>query len=90
MPWASWARLVRVKHKKQYHPMLTSWLQADGVTGAGWGKHINLFKAYAGLPQKPVDEYTTAELQKLNQCEVKYDLLRRLSKSHKQSLALMR
>lgn len=77
-------------HAKQYHPLLTKWLQIDGITGKGYGKQVNLFKINADCPIKPVDQYNSSELHKLNNAEVRYDVLRRTGMPHSEAVKHLR
>jgi len=69
-------------HAKQYHPLVTKWLQIDGVMGKEYGKQVNLFKLNADCPLKSVNEYNSDELHQLNNAEVRYDVLRKTGMSH--------
>lgn len=76
----------REVHKKQFHPLLTKWLQTDDPTRKDYGKQINIFKAYADLPLCTVDKYTSDEVNRLNNAEVIYNAFRKLGMSHKEAL----
>lgn len=77
----------RMLHKKQFHPNLTRWLQADGCKeGKDYAAAVNRFKACANLPIKPVAEYSEDELTLLNNAEVSYNMARKLGHSHDESL----
>ena len=83
---------LRDLNKKQYHPLLTSWLKSD-VNGdsslINWGREINLFKAHAGLPQSPVTEYDQETLDKMNRAEVVYNAVRKRGFNHKDALGFL-
>lgn len=80
----------RLKHAKQFHPLYTRWLQADEPDRTDYGKQVNLLKAHAGVCQKNVADYSTEELHKLNDAEVRYDTLRNVGYSHKKALRHLR
>lgn len=80
----------RLKHAKQFHPLYTRWLQADAPDRTDYGKQVNLLKAHAGVCQKNVADYSTEELHKLNDAEVRYDTLRNVGYSHKRALRHLR
>jgi hypothetical protein len=64
----------RFEHYRNFHPRFTAWLKLDGCKN--YGRAVNMFKLRAGLPIKPVDEYTNDELLLLNKAEEKYHTLR--------------
>ena len=80
----------RTAHRKQFHPFLTKWLKKDGVTGKEYGKRVNQFKAYALCPIKPVDHYDAMELLRLNNAEVRYDILRKTGMNHADAVSYLR
>jgi len=74
----------RMIHKKQFHPYLTAWLQTDGCEN--YGQAVNLFKACANLPIKPVEQYDDEELRLLNNAEVSYNVLRKTGMRHEEAM----
>jgi hypothetical protein len=85
----AWLR-QREQHKQQFHPLLTRWMQADGVKGKGYGKAVNLFKAHAGVPLSYVGDYSADDLQKLNTAEIRYDVLRNVGFTHEMAIQQLR
>lgn len=79
----------RAAHKKQYHPKLTRWFQSDGCQGIEYGKRMNVLKAHLGLPIKTIDKYTEDELDRLNEAEVEYHVLRRSGLNHFDAIKLI-
>lgn len=77
----------RMFHKKQYHPLLTKWLQKDGCE-EGWeyGQKVNQFKTKCGLPLITVDSYNSEQLHILNNAEAIYDAMRRSGKAHQEAM----
>jgi hypothetical protein len=84
----SWVKF-RSAHKKQYHPKLTIWFKADGCEGVEYGVRMNQFKAQLGLPIKKIDQYTEEQLDKLNEAEVEYHVLRRSGLPHNEAMKLI-
>ncbi len=79
----------RMQHKKQFHPLFTSWLKIDAngdSSAVNWGREVNLLKHYAKAPMKPLDGYTKEELHLINKAEIVYDAMRRAGLNHEQSL----
>ena len=81
---------ARQTHRKQYHSCLTNWLNVDGVKGKNYGVQVNLFKVQADVPLIPVDEYDSDDLLKLNNAEVRYDVLRRTGMNHQEAIKFLR
>jgi hypothetical protein len=82
----------RQQHRKQFHPLLTAWLKQDAGGDSSlvqWGKEVNLFKVAAKLPIKPIDEYSSDEIQLLNTAEIRYDMARKLGIGHTQAIAVI-
>jgi len=69
------------QHNKQFHPLLTTWLQIDGITTT-YGTEVNLFKASAGLPLQPVKDYDDVNMQKMNKAEIEYNMMRKIGMTH--------
>ena len=87
----NWLKL-RNQHKKQFHPLLTSWLKQDANGDSSkveWGKEVNLFKLSARLPIKPVTDYNDDELTLMNTAEIRYDMCRKLGVSHQDALKVL-
>lgn len=82
-------RLIeRQLHLKQFHPLYTSWLKADGITTT-YGTEVNRFKLTCGLPLICVDQYDQLQLSKLNQAEASYNSLRIAGLSHSKALEII-
>lgn len=82
---------ARQAHRKQYHQCLTNWLKIDGIQGGkNYGVQVNLFKVQADVPLIPIDEYNSEDLLKLNNAEVRYDVLRRTGMSHQEAIKFLR
>jgi hypothetical protein len=79
----------RQDHRKQFHPLLTSWLKADvggDSKSVNWGKEINIFKIHAKLPTTSVDEYDADQLHLLNNAKIAYNALRKVGIDHRTAL----
>jgi hypothetical protein len=81
---------ARQTHRKQYHSCLTNWLNVDGIKGKNYGVQVNLFKVQADVPLITVDEYDSDDLLKLNNAEVRYDVLRRTGMNHQEAIKFLR
>ena len=84
---------ARDQHRKQFHPLLTSWLKEDAGGDnslVDWGKEIQMFKAVVKLPSKSVDQYTTEELQQLNKAETVYHAYRTIGLTHAKALTTVK
>jgi hypothetical protein len=82
----------RQDHRKQFHPRLTSWLKQDAngdCSSVQWGSMINQFKSAANLPIKPVDEYSSTDLQALNVAEIEYNAMRKIGLSHQEAITTL-
>jgi hypothetical protein len=78
----------RQAHLKQFHPLYTSWLKADGVT-ATYGTEVNNLKEACKLPLVCVDQYSVEQLAILNQGEASYNSLRIAGLSHEKALQIV-
>jgi len=81
----------RQQHRKQFHPKLTYWFKVDGKkSGKDYAIAVNRFKACGNLPIKSVNEYKEEELQKLNELEIQYDILRKAGLRHEEAIKIIR
>jgi hypothetical protein len=81
--------ISRQTHRENFHPLLTQWLKADAGGDSSkvcWGKAVNYFKAAAGLPITPVEQYNYAQLAKMNIAEAMYNQARSLGFTHEKAL----
>lgn len=77
-------------NKKQYHPLLTSWLKKDGfIQGWEYGKAVNDFKSQLKLPLSSVDGYSSEQLEVMNRGEIRYDMARKMGAKHDDAIALI-
>ena len=77
---------AREEHKKSF-PIFTAWLYKDDCDRTDYGKHVNIFKSYLGLPNNiPIDRYTSDEVSTMNLGEARYDGLRLAGLDHYDAL----
>jgi hypothetical protein len=77
----------RAVHKKQFHPLFTSWLKLDGIeSGVQYAIKVNQLKMKLELPLISCDKYTEEQIDKLNNGERAYHTLRNVGFSHQKAL----
>ena len=82
--------LERMVHRENFHPTITAWWKADGLeSGVEYAERVNQFKACAKLPIKPIKEYNSYELAKLNNAEAAYHVVRKLDKTHEVAISVL-
>ena len=81
-------RFVRFRayHKSHYRPHFTDWLKADYPDRKDYGKQMNYLKVRSELPLIPVDQYDDKQIEKLNEVEHAYHVLRKAGFDHETAL----
>lgn len=77
-------------HNKNFHPVFTSWLKLDGLeSGVRYGNAVNRLKVAAKCPLVPITEYDGQQMLNLNIAEARYDMARKLDKTHQEALQMI-